>query len=287
MSDCPTVPSSSRKAAGGIPSNSECKREFAPRVLDDYVLVKKSDMTPGNQPSSCEDCKAPAPAAGDSLDLNQSFRPTSLLREKVVVARYASKRGKSEMMDSGPPRLLTTFRGTNTVRFGCTTGGAYSITVANLLGSLGVIGKVSNSSVVAVMSSVKLDHIKVWSSASSSTLSTAAVDWSAGQSSQVPDENVDDTIPQGTSVPSGLLFKPPRSSLASFWITSADSSAVLFKITVQAGSIVDVQCSYRMCDTISPLSITVATAVVGAMYYLALDGPTSNKLASTSMPSTS
>jgi len=195
-------------------------------------------------------------------------------------------RGAVGKAPSVPPRLMVTLNGTHTVRFSGGNGSAIPVTVADLLGAFGAICTVTGTTAVALMSSVKMHSIQIWSAASSSASTTASVSWAAGESSQVPDESIDDSFPQGTTVVGGVSFRPPAMSLAALWITSADASATLFSITSSAGSIVDVRCSFRVCDTITPLAISISVGTVGKIYYLALDGPSSNVYKPTSLPTT-
>jgi hypothetical protein len=113
------------------------------------------------------------------------------------------------------------------------------------------------------------------------------LDWAAGSSSQVPDEAVDETIPAGIVETTALHFLPPKNSLAGSWITSADSSKPLFVCNIGGEqNVLDIHVHFRICDTIEPLALTVSTAVVGKIYYLALDGAASNNLVPTSLPTT-
>jgi len=230
-------------------------------------------------------------AAAFGSDLKQS-RPSresdfvDLATEGKAPRMIRGRRTKGQQA-ALPPRLMVTLGGRKTLRF--SSGGNASVTVADLLGALGVIGTVTNTTAVAICSSVKVHAATVWNGASSSATSTIGLDWAAGESSQVPDEMHDESIPAGVTETSSLVFRPPKGSLASFWITSADSAAVVFAIKAPAGSVggvLDLDVSFRICDTIQPLAISVVTAVLGHVYYLALDGPSGNSWVPTTLPST-
>jgi len=106
----------------------------------------------------------------------------------------------------------------------------------------------------------------------------AQVSWATGESAQVPDELKLSVIPEGVTLSNSVRFKPPAKSLAGFWITTADAAADVMTITCPAGTIVDLQIAFRLSNALPQASVAIATGTVGVIYYLALDGPSSNSL---------
>jgi len=265
----------------------DSKSKYLVPINDDHYIIvdEKGEVLPNSKSAVKKQVSLihSSPALVDSkLDSNLAI--PSLKR---MAPRMLGKRRGRDLGVSIPPRLLTTLGHVKTFRFSPQNSSSRAITVADVLGAAGVIGTVVNTTAVTLHSSVKIHRVTVWPGAGGSgAQSTASVSWAAGESSQVPDEAYDDSIPQGTTVTNALAFTPPKGSLAQLWITSADSAAVLFNISAPAGAIVDVQLSLRVCDTIQPLAVSVATAALGHIYYLSLDGPSGNVYPPTSLPTT-
>jgi len=95
-----------------------------------------------------------------------------------------------------------------------------------------------------------------------------------------------ESIPEGITTTDAMVFKPPAKSLASFWLGDVDSATQVFALSTSPGSIVDVSLSFRLCNVYSSASVAVATAVIGTVYYLALDGPSSNTYVPVGIPTT-
>jgi len=269
MSTNCAFPQLCRERTGRSPSTND-----GSMVNEQYVLVPKASLVN-------KDVK------GTEQKSSLSVESLDGKGDSLVSKANRSIPGNRQASLSLPPRLMVTLGSRKVLRF--SAGASASITVGNVLGALGCIGTVANTTVVAVMSSMRINQISYWSGSNSSATSTLQLSWAAGESSQVPDEAVDTSIPQGITSTNCLRFRPPKGSLAAFWITSADAAAALFTITVPTGStsgVLDLDVTYRQCDKLSPLAISVATAAVGHMYYLALDGPSGNTWIPTSLPTT-
>jgi hypothetical protein len=176
-----------------------------------------------------------------------------------------------------PPKLLVTPHFKQTFRFVSSSASASNITLASLLGMCGTIGTVTNSKVAAWTASLRILKVTVWPPGGSGA-SDVALDWANGTSDQVPDNVEDASMPSGVTVSKAFVFTPPSRSLAGFWLNNVSSAVTIFNLYYPAGAIIDVHVDIRLGVVYEPLAITVATAVVGNVYYLALDGPSSNKL---------
>jgi hypothetical protein len=205
---------------------------------------------------------------------------------KVLKSMNKSSRSRGTGSSNLPPMLELTPKVSKTYRFqvqGASFAGA--ITVIDVIGALGGIASAATA-LRCWASCFKINKITVWPSQSSSTsASDVAIDWAAGESSQVPDEAFDVSLPAGITNTKALVFHPPKMSLAGFWITTADTSVPVFAFTaLPEGSVVDLSVDFRLCNTIEPNLVIVSGATAGDVYYLALDGPTSNILIPTGMP---
>jgi hypothetical protein len=169
--------------------------------------------------------------------------------------------------------------------FSNSTSGSVSISFLELIGTLGGICTVANTTIQNWASSLKVNHLRVWPSMSASGVESVVVDWVAGPSGFVPDRA--DTVinVMGSTIPHSLTFTPPRNSLAGDWLNTAavSSSANIFNLTFPSGCVweLDVTITLGMVNstTTTTFAASVATGTLGNIYYLALDGTSSNKIA--------
>jgi urea transporter len=59
------------------------------------------------------------------------------------------------------------------------------------------------------------------------------------------------------------------------------------KLSVVEGAVIDLAVDFTLSGQFEAFTQVVATAVVGTVYYLALDGPSSNTLVPVGVPTTS
>jgi len=169
-----------------------------------------------------------------------------------------------------PPRRMRMYfsNSTNT--------GSYAVSVGSLLGAFGGICTVTNSTVSTVHSSVRVLKVQLWPGPSTTAAGAADLTWS-GASGNIPDDERIRPVPEGVSVTGVLTFTPPKASLAALWWDEPDNGTTLFNIQGTPGSVVLVDVQLTQAQTVIPFPSTVATGTVGTFYYLALDGPSSNK----------
>jgi len=178
-----------------------------------------------------------------------------------------------------PPRLDLAPMTTYTIRCISTSTSSATITSLSLAGSLGGVAS-SVVSVVPWTSSLLLKRVTVWPSAGGS----ASLHWVAADIFS-KDELADESIPTGVTVTRALGFRPPKNSTAGFW-NDCQGAISLFTIASSVGSIVDVTVSGRLSASLAPGLVTVASAVAGNVYYLALDGPSGNTYPPIALPTT-
>jgi hypothetical protein len=187
-----------------------------------------------------------------------------------------------------PPMLEVVPSLTKTYRFRASSAlSGVGIGVGGILGALGGITTVVNSKVTAWASSFKINHFHIWLPAVAG-LDNVFIDWApAGSAGFVKDEAKIFTVPDGITVTNVLEFRPPAKTLASYWNNATVSLGTLLAgITAPAGTIVDLNVSYTLSNVTAPIQQTVTAAVLGSVYYLALDGAGSNKLVPLGVPTT-
>lgn len=169
-----------------------------------------------------------------------------------------------------PPQLRVNPKVTHSFRYVSATGSQTVIYSGDLIAACGNIA-VLTTSLYAIAATAKLNSIRIWSPpASQGSNVTCSVNWFGGP--QSPNVNVSDTTVSVTA-PAQIFTKPPRMSLASFWVTEATSTD-LFDITAPSGSIIDVSISFIFTDSVVGTSVnsTVSGKSVGQIYYAGLDG---------------
>jgi len=195
---------------------------------------------------------------------------------------------RSRQITDLPPPINTTPTVNHTYRFFCTATGTYSIYDSYIACALGTIAQTSTLC-VSWASSLRIQSVHVWP-ASIGTSSTPPLNtellWGLGTSGQIRDEAINNLVPSGVTTDRVLVFKPPAQSLSGDWIQVTSSSNSLFNLTTCAGTVIDLRVSYTLCNTLVTASETVASASAGNVYYLALDGATSNKLVPIGLPTT-
>jgi hypothetical protein len=185
-----------------------------------------------------------------------------------------------------PPIMTTPTIAPHVVRFrSSAAANALACGLGGFLGAAGVVS-VTATSTATVCSSLRIHSITMWPSASAA-LSDAFCVWSSATTGFLPDEGQLTAIPDGVTVSRGIRFRPPARSLAGEWLNTALNAAspVVF-ITCSSGTIIDVCYSARMSSALANTVIGVSSSTPGGVYYLALDGPASNRFVPLGLPTT-
>jgi len=187
-----------------------------------------------------------------------------------------------------PPELDPTPHCRKVFRFGVAATGTYSITIGSVLGACGGICSIASSKLQPWASSFRINRVVVYPSVGTGVYTF--FDWTpSGSSGYVPDTATICNIPDGVSVTGPMRFIPPARSLAGDWINPASftASTQLVGCTVHIGSVVDLEIEFTLSNVSEATNVTIASGTLGAVYYLALDGPSSNKLIPQGLPTTS
>ncbi len=235
----------------------------APAALTPSHAEEFMDVLP---PGSSHDNYTPSACLGGSLYNVKSVKLTRSPNGKRLLA---------------PPPIQTTPTIKHTFRFRCTQTASYAIQTGFLSGACGALAT-SSTTVQNLASSIKLHHINVYMPATAAgTADTALVYWNYSTAAGfVKDDSISESVPDGVTTSGALVFKPPKDSLAHNWLsTTLSFSNTAFTIALPVGAIIDVHISYTLMNNNAGYSATtVSTATTGRIYYLALDGVSSNKL---------
>lgn len=238
---------------GSVPRIAQCKRESSDEK--DFILLSPRERK----------------------DPEITVTPAQGVMTMVSGMRSAAKL-------SLPPRIEITPHLRHVFRFVAPTGFSAAITPANVIGALGTVCTVLNSTVQPFCSSFRIKSLTVWPGTSSSGKTDTAVTFSSTLSTSVQDTEKAVTLPEGVTVTTATHWVPPKGSLAEFW--QAASAQNFMRITCSPGSVLDLDVEYTISNTFASLSQTVATGSVGVVYYLYLDGSSTHLLVPEFLPST-
>ncbi len=194
------------------------------------------------------------------------------------------KRSTINRAEKHPPQLRTNVIVKHRYRFRSNVdGNATVITDSDLVGIAGAVCRTANSVLSYIAASCKVHSVEVWTPpASQGAAATCSLEWSS--TDPAPFEEVSDTT-VSVSEPAHIKAVPPQGSSASFWLSPSGSKNIM-TITAPVGSIIDVKCTHVLLDTgAEGGTASVASAALGALYYLPLDG-TSDKYVPVSLTTT-
>lgn len=174
-----------------------------------------------------------------------------------------------------PPQVLSNIVLNHKFRYLAT--GAYNggVSPAQILGGLGVVCSVANTTAALLFRSFKLNSVEIWCPpASQGAAASISIEW-LGANNSPSLEHMDTTL--SVSRNAHIFCRPPKNSVASFWQTT--SATQLFSIMVPTGTVIDLNVTYiESDDEIAVSTVAIATGTLGNTYYLALDHGTSDVL---------
>jgi hypothetical protein len=214
--------------------------------------------------------------------MRQGNRTLALPQKEKTIIRTMKNGKKRKVMTGVTDNLPPPFNATTHCRIhrrfrANSTGTSTTVTLGSLIGSLGVVGTVTNTTCVSMFSSVRLEKIVMWPPQNAGSDRTI-LEWGASaDGGYSPDDAFINTVPDGITVTTGISFRPPRKSLLNNWMsTYLTASNIIAYVTCPTGTIIDVHVVACQPNDFVPESITVATAVVGSVYYLSLDPSATN-----------
>lgn len=207
---------------------------------------------------------------GAQLSPNKSIR-------RVKASTSASR------VRNGPSQFKSNVELRHSFRYVSTSGTATAITPTSLLCSAGTVCTVANFAASSFNGSVKVNQVEMWSPpASQGSNTTCSVLWAGANNS--PDREYSDTS-VSVATPAYVRCPPPPMSLASFWQTAG--TGTLFTLTAPTGTIIDVHVSLILFDDdVSQATASIATGVLGTIYYLSLDPNATHRYTPVSLTTT-
>ncbi len=222
---------------------------------------KPAKAEAGNQPT---DVKGPPPEESKDWLLVAARR-----------GRRARPKGGAKMPT--PVALWPIVRNLR-LRFNATAGTSITtgaITLDDVLGAIGVIGRVANTSVTCLATSFKINAVRLWVGPSASVATQSFVSFFSAGDDHEPDFMVENDIPINMqAVPNLLEFRPPKNSTAGMWQrdTATGTDLIMVVGVGTTGSLVEVDLDFTLSTTLaSSNSLSVTTSAVGVFYRLALN----------------
>jgi len=206
----------------------------------------------------------------------QRRQPMGKKAKKRMISQMGGSMGRSGLpkeVDLWPRNrgLTLAFRVGTAVAAGAASG---QIQVGDVFGAIGVVGRVTNTSVTPLASAFRLKECRIYAANSGTGVSDAEIIWFSGNTDQEPDESKVRTAQAWQTMPNVTVSRPPRNSLAGFWHrdTVASMTTLVLGLTATVGSVVHLDLDWDLPTGVTAsIPITVSTAVVGTFYRLALN----------------
>jgi hypothetical protein len=258
-----------------LPLPSSLSESKAPAIDRDFVMISAGSLF-----------KFP------SLPFNRRYvlaltSPQPLIRTPKGKKGRLVKKGSSTNA-SLPPSLECVVTKTHTFRYLCEISGVLNISVTDryIRGACGGVCTVANTTFQSWAGSIRIHSLTLWLPASTSAAQAVDMYWSSAGTEFIKDSEVIRVIPEGITVTGPMRFTPPRNTLAGDWISDAGSATILFGLSVPNGTVVDFHVSFTLANNLTAVTSSIAAGVLGTVYYLALDGSSSNHLVPQGVPTT-
>jgi hypothetical protein len=216
--------------------------------------------------------------------------PVVSLKKSIGTARAVSalsgSRSRSMGSASLPPQIDNTLVVRSRIRYVAGADSLVSVSAQDLAGALGGVCTVTNSVFKPWASSFRIRKIVAWPSQSTTLLNAAAISWNSGIAGANRDSERSADIPEGITITEKVDFKPPPKSLASDWFAASVGTTNIFTMTCNEGSILDLHVDFTLSNQFSAGTSTIATGVLGSIYYLPLDGASSHQYFPVHLPTT-
>lgn len=163
-----------------------------------------------------------------------------------------------------------------------------TLTVGSILGALGGICTVANTTLQCWTSSFRIKWAKVWVNPSS-TNDEVSWTWSDFSLDRDQERAMTRDLPANVTVAAAVKYVPTPGTIVADWYGGlVASTTVLASVSCPAGTIIDFHVDFTMNARILGAGVTrsITTGVLGNTYWLALDGVTSNLMRPRILPST-
>jgi len=198
-------------------------------------------------------------------------------------ANFTRRFKGSSKVPSLPPRLSVGCYVSNTYRFMTTTSSQTTVTAQNLLGCMGQVCTVTNTTAICVMQFVRIRRITMWPAASQTGGTTPHIMWTASIGNVEKDTFKDGSLPANITVDRPVTSVPPKGSLLHGNYVNGGFGNIA-TLSYASGTVIDVELSGLMSTVSAAVFIGVSATTQGTFFYGALDGNAGHSINPTTLP---
>jgi hypothetical protein len=185
-----------------------------------------------------------------------------------------------------PPQINNTLTVNSRIRYLAGADNIVSVSAIDLIGAFGGVCTVTNSVFKPWASSCRIKKLIAWPSCSTTSQNSCSLWWNSGIAGANRDLEKSSDVPTGVTNTRAVSFVPPAKSLAEDWIAASVGTTNIFSLLMNIGSVVDVHCEFTLSNQFTSGTVSLTTGVLGSIYYLPLDGPSSHTYFPIHLPTT-
>jgi len=204
----------------------------------------------------------------------------SLRSQRKLQRKGVSRRPQSRAGSLHPPQLKTAVSCRHVFRFKASSALSAVQIQAHFINDLIQVAATTTSS-YTVIDTFRINSVKMWGPMASDLVPvTVSLEWVDAVAQLDTNRALISDTSMGSTRCAYINARPPPRSTASFW--QGDSSNPSFILNGPNNTVVDLDISFTIINNVNgddnPISITVAGATVGQVYFGRLDGPTTGLL---------
>jgi len=218
----------------------------------------------------------------DGLEDEGKDGPPSILGNGIM----RRSRGRFAFGSRLPPQIDAVLVVGHRYRFVTSVTGIYNVTPAMLFGVCGGFCTIANSQHRSWAGTIRAKRVTLFLPSVTSGTNSADVVWLSNDLNRSRDSEELNSTPTGITNCNSMTSVPPGKTAQQLWFTSSATGASFLSLSVVVGTIIDLDLTFTLNCNFTGAANTIAVGMLGNTYYLALDGPASNKLIPVGLPTT-
>jgi len=249
------------------------------KSIGDYFL-RESDSKLGAEPMKSAREEHPENKQLCGVARVHSF-PFKLTKPAAVLIKGKKRRGRVAKGSAIAPlqhpiwpyiRLKLSFQNGATAILMSSNG---IITVGDVFGAIGVIGRVVNTSATGIATAFRIRRVTVFSGTNDAgAFENVGIQWYSSNTDHEPDMRYSAPMPTTSALIQHVTSVPPKNSTCGFWHkNTTDPAQTVFALAINnAYSVVELDLDFCLSTAIVPMAtFTLATVAIGTFYRLALN----------------
>jgi len=265
----------------------------------DFVYLERDRKDEKKERTESVDSSLPSSPSASSLTstMDPLSDPTLPLLTKMrtlgvpySLAQRFPHRGRGRSSGSSlPPSFEAVVSMRHTFYFLAESGSPIGVIISDRMirAACGGICTVGNSKLLPWASTIKVHSLTLWNPSTTTAGTQSDVYWVSTGTGFVRDAEKFRVTPEGVTNTAPTRFYPPEKSLVADWIADDGTATNLFGIACLNGAVLALDVSFTLSNNLIAVASTITTGTLANVYYLALDGPSSNKLVPQGVPTTS